>query len=131
MSTSFNSVHIGGSVNAEVELWDCGSSGNVESCWPIFAKDLNGLVFVYNEQLKSRRRGRETTVTVDAEARAHQKCLETLYNNFVYSEGGGGGVRDSQCLIVDCLQKHERMNGSDDDDHTDDEDDEAPTTKKV
>ena len=36
-------------VNAEVELWDCGSTGNAESCWPIFAKGVNGLLFTFNQ----------------------------------------------------------------------------------
>jgi len=84
----------GRQVHAEVELWDCGSSGNVESCWPIFGKDVNGLLFIFNKELEV---GADSSSSQAAgEAAAHQKHLEKLYNHFVRQEG----VRDSQCLVV-------------------------------
>lgn len=97
----------GRQVHAEVELWDCGSSGNVESCWPIFGKDVNGLLFIFNKELEI---GADSTSSlVSAEAQSHQKHLENLYNYFVRKEG----VRDSQCLIVN--QKKPKNDDDDDD----------------
>lgn len=93
-------------INAEVELWDCGSSGNVESCWPIFGEDVNGLLFVFNQELEMS--GDSTAAQLSSEATSHQKHLEKLYNHFVRQEG----VRDSQCLVVN---QRKPKSGDDDD----------------
>jgi len=96
-------------VNAEVELWDCGSTGNAESCWPIFAKDVNGLLFTFNQELTVG--GESTAAQLSAEAASHQKHLEKLYNHFVRQEG----MRDSQCLVVN--QKIPKRDEDDDEDY--------------
>jgi len=95
-------------VNAEVELWDCGSTGNAESCWPIFAKDVNGLLFTFNQELEVS--GDLSTTQASAQAASHQMHLEKLYNHFVRQEG----VRDSQCLVIN--QKVPKRDEDDDED---------------
>jgi len=97
-------------VDAEVELWDCGSTGNSESCWPIFAKDVNGLIFVFNQELDVT--GGSSSAKMSDEASKHQKSLEKLYNHFVRQEG----VRDSQCLVIN--QKFRKKDEGEDDDET-------------
>lgn len=85
-------------VHAEVELWDCGGTGNVESCWPIFSQDVNGIIFVYNQDMDTQHDGESNPTHAQQTARAstHQKTLEKQYNHFVR----GQGVRDAQCLVI-------------------------------
>ncbi|KAH7958302.1 hypothetical protein HPB49_000642 [Dermacentor silvarum] len=54
-----------------------------ENCWPAFAKDTQGIVFVYSSDQKN-----------------VSTALDVWYNNFVQSQG----VRDSQCVVF-CHRK--------------------------
>ena len=86
----------GRKINAEVELWDCGgdkryeihinarNSANVggfstqisprpnrtETCWPIFAQQVNGIIFVFNSGVES-----------------HVKYIERVHTHFVRKLG--------------------------------------------
>ncbi|XP_037566264.1 intraflagellar transport protein 22 homolog [Dermacentor silvarum] len=66
-----------------VELWDCSGDQKYENCWPAFAKDTQGIVFVYSSDQKN-----------------VSTALDVWYNNFVQSQG----VRDSQCVVF-CHRK--------------------------
>ena len=39
-----------------VELWDAGGGKEYETCWPAFAKEMKGLVLVYNPMVKEQSR---------------------------------------------------------------------------
>jgi len=78
-------VGLGGShsVDIEVELWDCSGDQKFEICWPCIQKNTNGIIFVYNPNIK-----------------AHEKQLENWYLHF------GKGMKDKQCIVF----AHEKPN---------------------
>jgi len=69
----------GRKINAEVELWDCGGDKRSESCRPIFAQQVNGIIFVFNSGVDS-----------------HTRYIERVHTHFVRKLGL---LRDSQCII--------------------------------
>ena len=36
--------------NVEVEMWDCSGDLKYEACWPAIARDVNGVMFVFNPE---------------------------------------------------------------------------------
>ncbi|XP_050410360.2 intraflagellar transport protein 22 homolog isoform X4 [Patella vulgata] len=62
--------------SVEVELWDVSGDKKFETCWPAIARDVNGIVFVYNPDQSN-----------------HDKELEYLLNYFSSS-----GIRQEQCI---------------------------------
>ncbi|KAK2173172.1 hypothetical protein NP493_895g00023 [Ridgeia piscesae] len=68
----------GTNVNAEVELWDCSGDNKFEGCWATLAKDVVGVVLVF-----------------DPDDANQDKNLEALHTYFVEQQG----LRDSQCIV--------------------------------
>lgn len=66
------------SVNAEIELWDVSGDRKFESCWPVIAREANGVIFVYNPDQPN-----------------HDKELETWHSYFVEAHS----MRDAQCVV--------------------------------
>ncbi|KAK6192530.1 hypothetical protein SNE40_003980 [Patella caerulea] len=62
----------------EVELWDVSGDRKFETCWPAIARDVNGIIFVYNPDQSN-----------------HDKELEYLYSYFVEQ----GALKESQCIV--------------------------------
>ena len=72
-------VPIGGGrmSNCEVELWDVSGDTRFENCWPAIARDVHGVMFVFNP------------------GQPHcEKHLQNWYNYFV----GQNNLKDSQCV---------------------------------
>lgn len=82
----------GRKINAEVELWDCGSDKRSETCWPIFAQQVNGIIFVFNSGVDS-----------------HARYIERIHSHFVRKLGL---LRDSQCIIF-VNRKSDGQSGND------------------
>ena len=45
--------YTGGSSKASVELWDVSGHSRYQSCWPAIMKDANGVLFVFNPEVKN------------------------------------------------------------------------------
>lgn len=68
----------GGSSKASVELWDVSGHSRYQSCWPAIMKDANGILFVFNPDVKNQ-----------------EKELEAWHKGFTPSTR----IRDS-CMLV-------------------------------
>ncbi|XP_076344376.1 intraflagellar transport protein 22 homolog [Tachypleus tridentatus] len=83
-------INIGGkNVKAEVELWDCSGDQKYEVCWPALLKDANGIIFVYNPDMRN-----------------IQNEMDMWYSHFVQ----GQGLKDSHCVVF-CRQQPGRPRG--------------------
>ncbi|XP_050410359.2 intraflagellar transport protein 22 homolog isoform X3 [Patella vulgata] len=64
--------------SVEVELWDVSGDKKFETCWPAIARDVNGIVFVYNPDQSN-----------------HDKELEYLFTYFAEQ----GALKENQCIV--------------------------------
>eukprot|EP01012_Entosiphon_sulcatum_P034163 TRINITY_DN43285_c0_g1_i1.p1 TRINITY_DN43285_c0_g1~~TRINITY_DN43285_c0_g1_i1.p1 ORF type:complete len:206 (-),score=44.15 TRINITY_DN43285_c0_g1_i1:50-667(-) len=76
MSAKYSTV---GSNRANVELWDVSGSPRYTSCWPAIMKDVGGIIFVFNPEMKNQERD-----------------LENWHQHFAIANK----VKDQCCLVL-------------------------------
>eukprot|EP00276_Gloeochaete_wittrockiana_P004889 CAMPEP_0184644640 /NCGR_PEP_ID=MMETSP0308-20130426/1336_1 /TAXON_ID=38269 /ORGANISM="Gloeochaete witrockiana, Strain SAG 46.84" /LENGTH=193 /DNA_ID=CAMNT_0027073295 /DNA_START=65 /DNA_END=646 /DNA_ORIENTATION=+ len=79
-----------GVLKVNVELWDCAGDRKYESCWSAMARDANGLVFVFNPDMKGHEKEVELWYKWFGELKP-QQCVSFAHASQPQLRAGGAG----------------------------------------